>query len=160
MNKAIIHEINLDREGAIVGRHTLQGCIRLLDPGRDPASPLYSVVAPLWISLSKELLEATEVYYQEKATSWMAESTVGLCCRLMESSIADEMALCEEILPTEVARKVMEVVEHVFVTRIAAEMRLRSTEEGHAASGLSVGEVDAVNKLLRRVDGSAAEFNS
>jgi len=172
MIQALIQTINLDRKdkgkGTTPSRQTLQGCIRLFEPGLNSkskfksasksesesksAAPLYPTVAPLWDSIFAALVQTTEAYYEDKTTSWMTESPVAVYCQLMEASVVDETALCEEILPAEAASKVVNVMKHIFATRLGVELQSRMMTEENVVEGLSEEDVDTVKNLLRRLE--------
>ena len=116
------------------------------------AAPLYTAVAPLWDSFFAALVQTTEAYYEDKTTSWMAESPVAVYCQLMKASVVDETALCEEILPAEAASKVVNVMKHIFATRLEVELRSRMMIEENVVEGLSEEDVDTVKNLLRRLE--------
>lgn len=151
MIKAIVYEIDFDREGGIIDRNTIQGCVKLLDPDQLESS-LSQTVAPFWTSLSEALFSATKQYYQDKASCWISELTIGSYCQLVESSVAEEMALCEDVFPQKIANKTMLTVQDVLILQRAKEMRSTCAEE--ESDDLESGRwgTGTTNRLLDLMD--------
>jgi cullin 3 len=114
LNRVILDQIQMERDGDVIDKHLIKSCVYMLESLYDDESDsrdqrLYH------LSFEREYLAMSRQFYRDEAESLIREADAGAYCRHARRRLYEEQDRCQSTLLESTADKILKVVEEELI---------------------------------------------
>lgn len=158
LNSVILEQIQMEREGDIINTALIRSCIYMLEglyetETEDESTKLYFTI------FEPAFLAASEAFYENEATSLLAEVDAGTFCKHAKRRAVEEQDRCRSTLSTLSSAKIKTVFEDKFIRKNIREViALEGSGVKYMLDNDRLNELEMVYDLVSRVDPKKEEL--
>lgn len=157
LNRIILEQIRMERDGDIIDKHLIKSCIYMLEglyesSQEDENERLYNT------SFEEDFLRASREFYHAEGETLLRESDAGTYCRHTRSRITEEQDRCRSTLSEATTPKIEKVVEEELIQNKIHDLIEMESGVRYMVDNDRLEELGLIYDLNARVDPKKAEL--
>lgn len=156
LNRVILEQIQMERDGDVIDKHLIKSCVHMLDGLH--ADELESEEQRLYhVSFETEYLKTSREFYHSESELMLRDSDAGAYCRRAKKRIHEEEDRCRATLLESTSPKIREVVEAELIKGRIHELVEMDSGVHFMIDNDRLDELGLMYDLNRRVDDKKTE---
>lgn len=156
LNRVILEQIQMERDGDVIDKHLIKSCVHMLDGLH--VDELESEDQRLYhVSFEQEYLQTSRKFYQSESELMLRDSDAGAYCRRAKKRIHEEEDRCRATLLESTTSKIREVVEAELIQGRIRDLVEMDSGVRFMIDNDRVDELNLIYDLNGRVDDRKGE---
>lgn len=157
LKKIILEQIAMDRDGDVIDKTVIKGCIYMLEglyetPQEHEDERLYLT------SFEKDFLDASREFYREEGTKLLEEADAATYCKHTIRRIKEEQDRCRSTLSQSTSQKITHVVEDELIRSRIKQLIMMDSGVKHMVDNDRFDDLSLIFDLNSRIDPKKTEL--